>query len=106
MTTPIIGLQKPIEDPGTGVMLGFHVVRVYQVDVVAQRVLVTFSSYVSRGAFAAGKNPVSAISVSNLPGLPVGDAVQWCYATVVHPGGDNALADATPVHADPVEAAE
>lgn len=102
MTTAILGLKKPIEDTQTGAPIYYHVLRAYQVDVVAQRTLVTLSSYISQAARAAGKNPISAISVSGLIGVPGADPVQWCYQALLAEGSDaNVLAGAEPVYAEP-----
>lgn len=99
MTQPIIGLENPLEDPSTGVVLHFHVLSMYQVDPIAQRSLVTFRSFSTEAAYRAGKNPVSATTVNGIIGVPEGDAVQWCYQQVLAAdGGDWANAQA--VHAE------
>lgn len=96
----IIAIEKNIEEPQTGAILGYHRVQVYQVDVLAGVTTATLASYPSRTQADAGKRPVSHISVGGLPGVPEGDAVQWIYAQLLDPanaGEKNVLAGGTPV---------
>lgn len=102
----IIGLEKPIEDQGTGATLAYHVVHVYQVDVIAKTTAATLASWISRAHFTAGKRNVSHVSVS-VPIVPVGDPVQWIYQALLAATTDgNALAGAEPVFDEPAPGGE
>lgn len=93
----IIGLEKPIEDEGTGATLAYHVVHVYQVDVIAKTTAATLASWISRDHFTAGKRNVSHVSVQ-VPTAPVGDPVQWIYQALLAASIEgNVLAGSTPV---------
>ncbi|RYF76225.1 MAG: hypothetical protein EOO29_22960 [Comamonadaceae bacterium] len=107
MNPKIIGLEKPLEDPKTGVTLSFHVLHQYQVNVNVHRTLASLSSFASHAAYVSGKSPVSATTVGGLVGEPTGDAAQWCYQALIDTADEkNVLAGAVPVHAAADPAAE
>lgn len=108
MDTPqIIGIAHPIEDERTGATLGFHVLRMYQVDVVTNQTLLTLSSFVSQAAYSAGKTLITSISVGGIAGKPEGDPVQWGYQTILAAPAESVWSGAQAVHAaQPDEVAE
>lgn len=72
--TPIIGIQKDIEDPGSGAVASYHVVSAYQVMLQhGGSSAVTFASYVSRAMHEAGKNPLAHVTLP-IKGAPTGDS--------------------------------
>ena len=97
----IIGLEKPIEDEGTGATLAYHLVHVYQVDVIAKTTAATLASWISREHFSAGKRNVGHVTVQ-VPTAPVGDPVQWIYQALLAAGIEgNVLAGAMPAFEQP-----
>lgn len=99
---PIIGLEKEIEDPGSGALVRFHVVRAYSVAMIADgSCSVTFASFVSSAAYDAGKNPLAHITIP-LTGLPAGDVDRlptWFADRVLTDEVANALSGAVAVYA-------
>lgn len=72
--SPIIGIQKDIEDPGSGAVAGYHVVSAYQVMLQhGGSSAVTFASYVSRAMHEAGKSPLAHVTLP-IKGAPTGDS--------------------------------
>lgn len=75
--SPIVGLQKDIEDPGSGALASYHVVAAYQVMLQnSGSAVVTFASYVSRATHEAGKNPLAHVTLQ-LKEAPKGDSSAW-----------------------------
>ncbi|MBB1601282.1 hypothetical protein [Variovorax sp. UMC13] len=99
----IIGLEKPIEDPGTGGMASYHVVVQHLVQLRTGTSAVTLAGFVSRAAAEAGKQPLMHIT-AQIKDAPTGDSAAWpdwfCRQILnADIGGTNVLADAVPVYA-------
>lgn len=74
---PILGIQKDIEDPGSGATASYHVVVAYQVMLQhGGSAIVTFASYVSRAMHEAGKQPLAHVTLPVIE-APKGDSAQW-----------------------------
>lgn len=109
-TLNIIGLEKDIEDPGSGAITRFHVLRAYSVMMIGEgSCSATFASFVSRAAFEAGKVQLAHVTVP-LQGLPTGDIARvphWLAERVLAEPVENALSGATAVYdalpAEPVD---
>lgn len=107
----IIGLEKPIEDPGTGGMASYHVVVQHLVQLRTGTSAVTLAGFVSQAAAEAGKQPLMHIT-AQLKTAPIGDSATWpdwfCRQILnAETGGTNVLADAVPVYlAEPTVAVE
>lgn len=99
----IIGLEKPIEDPGTGGMASYHVVVQHLVQLRTGTSAVTLAGFVSQVAAEGGKQPLMHIT-AQIKAAPTGDSAawpDWFYRQILslEAGGTNVLADATPVFA-------
>ena len=106
----IIGLEKPIEDNGTGGVATFHVVVQYLVQLYTGCSAVTLAGYVSRAAHESGKLPLMH-TTAQIKAQPVGDSAAWpdwfCRQVVnVETGATNVLADAVPIYAEAAVADE
>ncbi|MBB1601589.1 hypothetical protein [Variovorax sp. UMC13] len=107
----IIGLEKPIEDPGTGGMASYHVVVQHLVQLRTRTSAVTLAGFVSQAAAEAGKQPLMHIT-AQIKDAPTGDSAAWpdwfCRQILnAETGGTNVLADAVPVYAaEPAAVAE
>lgn len=76
-SSPILGIEKAIPDPVSGLVLTYHVVANFNVSKQQGGVTsVTFASYPSREAYQLGSPPASHLSV-DLQGSPIGDHVEW-----------------------------
>jgi hypothetical protein len=99
----IIGLQKDLTDPGSGAAVSFHVVRQYAVNLHGDgSSSATFASYVSREAFAAGKNPLSHVT-AQFNAMPTGDSAlfpTWFAEKLLAADSVHDLSAATPIYAD------
>lgn len=74
---PIIGIQKDIEDPGSGAVAGYHVVAAYQVMLQhGGSSAVTFASYVSKAMHESGKSPLAHVTLP-IKAAPTGDSALW-----------------------------
>lgn len=98
----IIGLEKPIEDPGTGGMASYHVVVQHLVQLRTGTSAVTLAGFVSQAAAEAGKQPLMHIT-AQIKAAPTGDSAawpDWFYRQILslEAGGTNVLADAVPVY--------
>lgn len=95
--SPIIGLEKSIQDPRTRAQLGYHTLYACQVGFQVRSTVATLRSYTSHKDAAEGAAHVSLIQVQ-LPGLPAGDVDQWIYEQLMASESDkNILAGATAV---------
>ncbi|SIR06903.1 hypothetical protein [Pseudacidovorax sp. RU35E] len=96
-TSPIIGLEKTIEDPRTRAQLGYHTLYACQIGFQVRSTVATLRSYTSHQHAVEGAAHVSLIQVQ-LPGLPVGDVDQWIYAQLMESASEkNILAGAAAV---------
>lgn len=103
MPEKIVGLEKPIEDPGTGGLATYHVVVQYLVQLYTGCSAVTLAGYVSRAAAEAGKSPLMH-TTAQIKAQPAGDSAawpDWFYRQILdlETGATNVLADAMPVYA-------
>lgn len=106
----IIGLEKIIEDPGTGGQATYHVVVQYLVQLFnGGGSAVTLAGYVSRAAHESGKNPLMH-STAQIKVRPTGDCEAWpdwfCQQILANVAPGDAFVGATPVHAAEVAAEE